>query len=164
MGSEMCIRDRASADVVLYCREAGGPASVDETAFLESLSCPIVKVFTKWDLATEGAVAGNGELPVSVLSGEGLGELKQTLRDLVFRGVVESRDEVPVVTSRRQADLLMQARTEVGQFAEALARGIPPEVASAHLKTAESALEEILGVVATDEVLDRVFSEFCIGK
>ena len=88
MGIEIAYRYLASADVVLYCREAGGPASVDETAFLESLSCPIVKVFTKWDLASEGAVAGNGELPVSVVSGEGLSELRETLRDLVFRGVV----------------------------------------------------------------------------
>ena len=164
MGIEIAYRYLASADVVLYCRETGGPAGVDETDFLQSLSCPVVKVFTKWDLATEGGVAGNGELPVSVVSGEGLSELKETLRDLVFQGVVEGRDEVPVVTSGRQAGLLMQARTEVGQFGEALARGIPPEVASAHLKTAESALEEILGVVATDDVLDRVFRDFCIGK
>lgn len=164
MGIEIAHRYLASADVVLFCREAGSPRGSEETAFLRSLSCPIVKVFTKSDLAPAGAVAGNGELPVSVVSGAGLSELKETLRALVFRGVVEGRDEVPVVTSARQADLLAEARTEVGEFGRALASGIPPEVASAHLRTAESALEEILGVVATDDVLDRVFRDFCIGK
>lgn len=164
MGIEIAHRYLASADVVLYCRETGGSHGVDEDAFLRSLSCPFVKVFTKRDLAPGSAVAGNGELAVSVVSGEGLSELKETLRNLVFQGVVEGRDEVPVVTSGRQAGLLEQARAEVGEFGEALARGIPPEVASAHLKTAESVLEEILGVVATDDVLDRVFRDFCIGK
>ena len=164
MGIEIAHRYLEGADVVLYCREAGSPRDSVETAFLRSLSCPIVKVFTKWDLAPEGAVAGNGELPVSVVSGAGLSELKEALRALVFRGVVEGRDEVPVVTSARQTELLAEARAEVGEFGRALASGIPPEVASAHLRTAESALEEILGVVATDDVLDRVFRDFCIGK
>lgn len=164
MGIEIAHRYLASADVVLYCQETGASHGVEEDAFLRSLSCPFVKVFTKRDLAPGSAVAGNGELAVSVVSGEGLSELKETLRDLVFQGVVEGRDEVPVVTSGRQASLLRQARAEVGEFGDALVRGIPPEVASAHLKTAESALEEILGVVATDDVLDRVFRDFCIGK
>ena len=103
-------------------------------------------------------------MAVSVETGEGLDDLKDALRDLVFRGVVENRDEVPVVTRRRQADLLALARDEVAGFGGALTDGIPAEVASAHLKSAESALEEILGVIATDDVLDRVFRDFCIGK
>ena len=77
---------------------------------------------------------------------------------------MESRDEVPVVTRRRQAGLLRDAAGEIKGFGDALASGIPAEVASAHLKSAESALEEVLGVIAPDEVLDRVFREFCIGK
>ena len=164
LGIEIAHRYLACADVVLYCRETGCARSVDEASFLRSLSCPIVKVRTKWDLAAADAVVGNGEVAVSVVSGQGLSELKEVLRDLLYHGIVEGRDEVPIVTRRRQADLLMAAGAEVGEFAEALARGIPPEVASAHLKAAESALEEILGVVATDDVLDRVFNDFCIGK
>ena len=42
-------------------------------------------------------------------------------------------------------------------FAEALDAGVPPEFAQAHLKDAESALEEIVGLIGTEEVLDRVF-------
>ena len=164
LGIEIAHRYLERADVVLDCREAGEERSTDQVDFLGGLSCPVVKLFTKWDLAPEGAVADGGELPVSVVTGQGLGELKETLRDLMFRGVVEGRDEVPVVTSARQTDLLRQARGEVADFAEALGRGVPPELASAHLKAAESALEEILGVVATDDVLDRVFRDFCIGK
>lgn len=164
LGIEIAHRYLSAADVVLYCLEAGRAAGEEEAAFIQSLSCPVVRVCTKWDLAPEDWTAERCDATVSVVSGRGLDALGEVLRDLVFQGVVEGRDEVPVVTSRRQADLLRKSSTEIADFGEALANGIPAEFASAHLKTAESALEEILGVVATDDILDRVFSDFCIGK
>ena len=164
LGIEIAHRYLAAADVVLYCREAGHGLSEEEDGFVQSLSCPVVRVCTKWDLAPGCWNADPSEVTVSVVSGQGLDSLGDVLRDLVFQGVVESRDEVPVVTRRRQADLLRRARAEIAGFGEALSGGVPAEFASAHLKTAESALEEILGVVATDDVLDRVFRDFCIGK
>ena len=164
LGIEVARRYLAGADVVLYCREAGVARGRRDERFLASLGSPVILVRTKWDLAGAADAPGSDEVAVSVESGQGLAELRSRLRGLVFRGIVENRDEVPVVTSRRQAELLRVARTEVESFAEALSAGIPPEVASAHLKSAESALEGILGVIAPDEVLDRVFGEFCIGK
>ena len=164
LGIEVARRYLAGADVVLHCREAGRAAGRREEEFLASVGSPVIVVRTKWDLAGAGEVPRDGEVAVSVESGEGLAELRGMLRGLVFQGIVENRDEVPVVTNRRQTELLRVARAEVEAFAEALSAEIPPEVASAHLKSAESALEEILGVIAPDDVLDRVFSDFCIGK
>lgn len=172
LGIEIAHRYLEGADLILYCHEAGSAMGERDAEFLGSLSAPVVVVRTKLDLAAVGRVTKMGEEPpctdtcasVSVKTGEGLGRLKEVLRDLVFRDVVESRDQVPVVTRRRQAGLLREAATEIKAFGEALGSGIPAEVASAHLKSAESALEEILGVIAPDEVLDRVFREFCIGK
>ena len=164
LGIEIAHRYLEGADLVLYCQEAGAPMANRDAEFVRSLAPPVVVVRTKWDLAAAGETARGGEVPVSVRTGEGLERLRQVLRDLVFRDVVESRDEVPVVTRRRQAALLREARDEIQAFGEALGSGIPAEVASAHLKSAESALEEILGVIAPDDVLDRVFREFCIGK
>ena len=164
LGIEIAHRYLSAADVVLHCQETGRPASAKETSFVQSLSCPVVRVCTKSDLAPEGWAPDPSAVSVSVVSGEGLDVLGKALRDLVFQGVVEGRDEAPVVTRRRQADLLREARAEIAEFGEALANGVPAEFASAHLKTAESALEEILGVVADDDVLDRVFRDFCRGK
>lgn len=164
LGIEVARRYLAGADVVVHCREAGRSVGRREAEFLGSLASPVVVVRTKWDLAAAGEALSDGDVPVSAVSGEGLAELRRVLRELVFQGIVEQRDEVPVVTSRRQAELLEEARDEVGAFAAALSGGVPPEVASAHLKSAETALEEILGVVAPDDVLDRVFRDFCIGK
>lgn len=164
LGIEVARRFLDGADLVIYCREAGHAATEGERRFVAGLGAPVVRVRTKWDVATREEILDDGEVAVSVKTGEGLDMLKNALLDPVFRGVVENRDEVPVVTRRRHADLLASAQEEVTGFRGALAEGIPPEVASAHLKSAESALEEILGVVATEDVLDRVFRDFCIGK
>jgi tRNA modification GTPase len=52
----------------------------------------------------------------------------------------------------------------VAVFIEDLEGGIPAEMAATHLRPAETALEELLGVISTDEILDRIFHDFCIGK
>ncbi len=162
LGIEIAQRYLAGADLVVYCREWDCPQSDDENAFLQPIACPVVKVRTKWDLADDVAVVEDDEIAVSVVSGVGLGDLKRQLRNHAFTGIARRR--VPVVTTRRQRELLEEAHAEIAGFGEAVVQGIPPEVASAHLKTAESALEAILGIVATDDVLDRVFRDFCIGK
>jgi len=191
LGIEVAERYLARADLVLYCTEAIGTVSREEQDFLAGLQGPVIRVRTKADLL-EGAVEsdpaggagsalatvagadeaganmGAGPVPPSALlsarSGSGLDDLRRVMMELVFGGVVDNRSDVPVVTSARQARLLEVAGDEVAAFARALDGGVPPEVARAHLKEAESALEEILGLITTDEVLDRVFREFCIGK
>ena len=47
---------------------------------------------------------------------------------------------------------------------DSLQDGLPAEIASSHLRPAETALEDVLGVITVDDVLDVVFKEFCIGK
>ena len=105
-----------------------------------------------------------GRVRVSVLSGRGLAALRSRLPRLVFGGLVRSDGTHPVVTRRRQARALDRAREEIAGFRDALAGGVPAEIAATHLRGAETALEDLLGAVTPDDVLDAVFQEFCIGK
>jgi tRNA modification GTPase len=82
----------------------------------------------------------------------------------VYSAVVSVSPDVPVLTRRRHAEGLRVARTEIEAFRRALAEGLPPEIASTHLRPAETALEELLGVISVEDVLDAVFAEFCVGK
>jgi tRNA modification GTPase len=101
---------------------------------------------------------------VSALRGDGLAELRALLPRLAYRGLIAAEADAPVLTRARQARAMAAARDEVRAFARALREGVGPEVAAAHLETAAGALEELLGVITPDEVLDRVFSDFCVGK
>ena len=71
---------------------------------------------------------------------------------------------VPARTRARQSEAVRTARDQVVAFIEALEADTPVAVASALLRPAETALEELLGLISTDEIVDRVFREFCIGK
>jgi tRNA modification GTPase len=170
LGVEVARRYLARADVVLLCVEAGSAPDAATGEFLDEVKpTPVVRVDTKVDLSAVGPHteedAGYAErVAASVVTGEGLETLKSVLPHLVFEGLVGVSPDVPVVTRRRQARALEAAEVEVAAFVEALRTQVPAEMASTHLRAAETALEEVVGAIAEDEVLDAVFKEFCIGK
>lgn len=177
MGIEVTRKYLERADVVLLCVPAGEEPGRDEDAFLAELDgAPVVLVETKADLAGGSAAAAGSSAPgrarrataskvrVSVVSGEGLGSLREALPRLVYSEVVNASPDAPVLTRRRQRDALARAWREVLAFGEALAGDLPVEVASTHLRRAEAALEELLGVISGEDVLDAVFAAFCVGK
>ncbi len=101
---------------------------------------------------------------VSVVDGTGLERLREVLPGLVYRGLVRADPDEPVLTNQRQVERIREALDEVEGFVRALEGGVPAEVAAAHLRAAESALEGLLGIVAADDVLEHLFRRFCIGK
>jgi len=178
LGIEVARRYLSEADVVLFCVPAGREVDREEEAFIESFGdVPGVLVRTMRDRLEKGKEVADDEaggtsgvpgdwpsVSASAVTGAGLPELRKLLPELVYRGLTSVEGDVPVLTRSRQARGVRTALEEVAAFASALERGVPAEVASAHLRTAESALEEVLGVISGDDVLDRVFGEFCIGK
>ena len=126
--------------------------------------------------AAEGSASGYGlsddlngarvseSVDLSVVEGTGLGRLHALLPQMVYGGLVRTGTSVPALTRARQSEAVRKARDHVVAFVKALDGGTPVAVASAQLRPAETALEELLGLITTDEILDRVFREFCIGK
>ncbi len=177
LGIEVARRYLVRAEVVLLCSPAEW-AWGEEEAFLAELEkeIPVVLLRTKADRGGAGAAelpaerprAGkriHATIPVSVRDGRGLGELRRCLSRLVFRGLIAVGGVTePVLTRRRQTAGVRQALGEVEAFAQALEGGVPAEIAATHLHSAESALEDLLGVISPEDVLDRVFAEYCVGK
>jgi tRNA modification GTPase len=169
IGIEVARRYLAAARLVLFCVEAGRPLEPDEEAFLRDPGPgAAVLVRTKADRAPaadpEPGFRGLPTVRVAAPSGEGLPGLRDLLLRRAFGGILGEPGEAPLVTRERQARALRRARGEVGSFLEAWEGGIPPEFAATHLQAAAGALEDLLGVIGTEDVLDRVFSQFCVGK
>ena len=194
LGIEVARRYLEGADVILLCVPVTEPIGAAERDFLTGpWSAPTILVRTMSDLLEEdgasgsagsegppgdgwgGAAAGSGEgtageesgvdsVEVSVRSGAGLDRLRALLPAVAYSGLVGMDPEVPVVTRRRQARALGRAAAEVEGFVTGLEDGLPAEIAASHLRAAETALEEVLGLVSVDDVLDVVFREFCVGK
>jgi len=152
LGIEVSKKYLAAADLVLFCEERDEPA---RDAFLAEIRAPIVVVRTKADLGGQG---------VSVLSGAGLPELKRRLAEVAFGTLIALGDVEPVVTRARHRVALERALAEVEAFWAARTSGVDAAAAATHLRTAVLALDDLIGAVTPDDVLDRVFAAFCVGK
>jgi tRNA modification GTPase len=73
--------------------------------------------------------------------------------------------EAPILTKSRHIQGIKSARAEIAEFKHVwTGTSLPATVAAVHLRTACIALEGLIGAVSTDDVLERVFSSFCVGK
>lgn len=171
MGIEVARGYLQRADLVLLCVEADRMPGSDEEGFVRELLADdvsrVVILRTKADVCQE-EVSGRvsrpvPELAVSALTGDGLPEVRAAMLARVYAGI-RGDEETPVVTRARQIECLSRARADVAAFQSARKRGLPAEIAGTHIQDATLALEDLLGAVSTEDVLDRVFSAFCVGK
>lgn len=102
-------------------------------------------------------------IKTSVLTGEGLNELKKTMVSSVFENNIDLSAS-DVVFTMRQRVVLNRALDILEQTSDSLNEGIGYELVAIDLRKALDTIGEVTGEVLTDDILDRIFSEFCIGK
>lgn len=160
LGIEITRKYLRAADLVIYCNEEGRWTERPDTP------APIAEVQTKADLLPAGRVwpHGSHRLTVSALTGVGLSDLRRELAQLAFGKLIEMGDLEPVVTRERHRQALETALNELDLFKDARANGVEAVAAATHLRAATGALDSLIGAVTPDDVLDRVFSNFCVGK
>lgn len=166
LGIEVSERYLASAAVVLACAEhSNGLEQAIESVSLKS-SAPVIAVRTKADLASaRDRVDRNGVVQVSAHTGEGLQRLLDAINDTIASKYGEAAPDIPMLTRARHRQALTSALAEIRQFQQAWREEkLPAPVASVHLRAAVYVLEELIGAVDVEDVLDRVFSSFCVGK
>ncbi len=118
-------------------------------------------IVTKGDLLPDGFRAAL--LITSAVTGQGLEELQRAVVSAALGSAAES-DEGAVVTSERQRTLLLRAAGGYRRAARAVEDRAPTEMIALELREAVEALAEITGDRVGEEVLDALFSRFCIGK
>ncbi|HEX6371650.1 MAG TPA: GTPase, partial [Longimicrobium sp.] len=168
IGIEVARRYLSAADLVLFCIESGRTVDDDERAFMADVDpARLVVVRTMSDRHPGGSVDADPSIPTVTLSaatGDGMPELRHALLVKAFGGILGEPGEAPLVTRERHARALRAARDELTAFLAAMDDAVPMEFAATHLRAAVGALEDLVGVVSVDDVLDRVFGTFCVGK
>ncbi|MCQ2739949.1 MAG: tRNA uridine-5-carboxymethylaminomethyl(34) synthesis GTPase MnmE [bacterium] len=104
---------------------------------------------------------GNDIIRVSALTGEGIAELKEKLTEKVC-GI--RPEELDFVTNKRQQNCLERAKASLEQALLGSEINELQDMISIDVKSALLSLEELTGELITDEILDNIFSHFCIGK
>jgi tRNA modification GTPase len=111
----------------------------------------------------EAGGAGLAVVKISAKTGEGLEELKDRIRALLLSPELEAREPV-LVSHLRHQQALERARQAVIATRSSVEQQAAAELVALDLRAAIDALGEITGAVTTDDILDRIFREFCIGK
>ena len=155
MGVEVSRRWLDAADLVLLCVESGSEPSDEETTLLDTYSALLVR--TKADLvATEGGV--------SAVTGAGLDQLRRDAAEWLFGRRMALADLEPGLSRERHRVALASAQAELAAAKPHLGRDGDATLASHHVRRAIMSLDELIGVVDIEQVLDRVFAGFCVGK
>jgi tRNA modification GTPase len=173
LGIEVSHRYLAAADLVFLCIEAGRELDCEERAFLErpldpalgeasglDLCARVLAVRTKADLVEE---TGEG-IPVSVVTGQGLDRLKEETARIAFSEQWQLTDLEPVLTRERHREALRRSQEALSEARPLLTGDREVVLAAHHVREAVRALDELIGAVDIEDVLDRVFASFCIGK
>lgn len=159
------------AELVLAVLDGSAPAEPDDLRLLERVrGKPFVLVVSKvdlpalLDLAELKPVLERAKIiPTSAKSGAGLDELRDAIRDMVLTQGLEAREGVLITRLRHQA-ALTRAQESLDQVLVSVERRMSAEFIAVDLRGAVNALGEIIGETTTDDILHRIFKEFCIGK
>jgi tRNA modification GTPase len=169
IGVDYSLRRLEEARGVLVVVDGSGPLAPEDHHVLEAVKQKEgLLVINKIDLPQELDVEEINVLTpekekvfVSAKQGNGLKELKLALRGLLLDA---QNEPAIVVTNLRHKAALEIAEEKLQQASKALSAVLPPELVAVDLQEAKEVLGEIVGVIADDDILERIFSQFCIGK
>lgn len=159
-------------DLILWCTQTGNSPSDarDDQLLLQTVrseGLPVLQIETQCDRAATASYRNGSEeaspLCVSAATGEGLAALAEHIEHRL-RSTTASRGELLGATAARCRDSLRMAAEALQQAIEATQQQLGDELISVEIRQCLHALGTILGEVYTDDILDHIFSSFCIGK
>jgi len=157
----------ADADLALVVLDGAGKLDDDDRQVLaKTEGVRHLVVINKKDLPQvmeQTALNGSPRVHLSAATGEGVDDLWMAIRSTISNQHTDLSDDF-VLTSARQNDAILKAIEALRCACEALDKKVPHEMVLLDLYRAVSALDELTGEIVTDDILDRIFSMFCIGK
>ncbi|MBL7564460.1 tRNA uridine-5-carboxymethylaminomethyl(34) synthesis GTPase MnmE [Staphylococcus saccharolyticus] len=171
IGVERSRKALSEADLILFVLNNNEPLTEDDQTLFEVIKNEdVIVIINKTDLEQRLDVKEVkemiGDIPLiqtSMLKQEGIDELELQIRDLFFGGEVQNQD-MTYVSNSRHIFLLKQARHSIQDAIDAAESGVPMDIIQIDLTRTWEILGEIIGESASDELIDQLFSQFCLGK
>ncbi|HTV39496.1 MAG TPA: tRNA uridine-5-carboxymethylaminomethyl(34) synthesis GTPase MnmE [Candidatus Sulfotelmatobacter sp.] len=156
----------AQAELVLHVLDASQPLTNDDQIyFTEFAGKKRILVRNKIDLPVQCQLPAilNPAVDVSCVTSQGVESLKDAIKAMVWSGEIKAEMLQVMINSRHQ-DALNRARAATMRTEEALRNNVTLELVALDLRIAVAAVGEIVGKTTTEDLLDSIFSQFCIGK
>lgn len=171
IGVERSRKALSEADLILFVLNNNEPLTDEDRTLYEVIKNEdAIVIVNKTDLERrldiEEVKTMIGDTPLiqtSMLKQEGIDELELQIRDLFFGGEVQNQD-MTYVSNSRHISLLKQARQTIQDAIDAAEAGIPMDMVQIDLTRTWELLGEIIGESASDELINQLFSQFCLGK
>ena len=158
------------ADLILYVVDSSLPLDENDREIMDLLGGrKSIVIYNKTDL--ESAVdikelkekTGSPVIPVSVVEETGITELEETIKKMFFRGEISFDDEV-YITNARHKTALEEALESLKMVRESIETGMSEDFFSIDLMSAYESLGKIVGESVGEDLVNEIFSRFCVGK
>ncbi|AYY66186.1 tRNA uridine-5-carboxymethylaminomethyl(34) synthesis GTPase MnmE [Staphylococcus hominis subsp. hominis] len=171
IGVERSRKALSEADLILFVLNNNEPLTEEDRTLYEVIKNEdAIVIVNKTDLERQldieevkTMIGGTPLIQTSMLKQEGIDELELQIRDLFFGGEVQNQD-MTYVSNSRHISLLKQARQTIQDAIDAAEAGIPMDMVQIDLTRTWELLGEIIGESASDELINQLFSQFCLGK
>ena len=171
IGVERSRKALSEADLILFVLNNNEPLTQEDRTLYEVIKNEdAIVIVNKTDLEqnldineVKEMIGDTPLIQTSMLKQEGIDQLELQIRDLFFGGDVQNQD-MTYVSNSRHISLLKQARNAIQDAIDAAESGIPMDMVQIDLTRTWELLGEIIGESASDELIDQLFSQFCLGK
>ncbi len=172
IGVERAKKYAKGADLILFLMDATEKLSNDDLAIIDFIKDKkVIALINKIDAGKEIDSAEvkklfskeSKVLEISVKSGDGICDLESVIEEMFIHGEISVNDDL-YITNLRQADLIKKSMDSLSHVVESLNLGLPEDFYSIDLMSAYATLGKIIGEDVDDDLVEEIFSKFCMGK
>lgn len=157
------------ADLILFVVDGSRELSEEDIKIHEQINANKVigimnKIDIKRELDTSKLTKVNKWIEISALEKLGIEDMEDEVYNFVVSGQVDDSSQKIIITNVRHKSALEKTNDAIKNIFETIDMGLPMDLIAVDLKEAIDALGEVTGEISTEDLLDHVFSNFCVGK
>lgn len=169
MGVEKSFEQIDKADFILFVVDGSQELTEEDIKINERLlGKKVLGIINKNDLTQVADLSKlnsiNSIINISAKENYGIKDMEDEIYDLIIRGTVEDSSRKLVITNIRHKTALEKTKDAIKNIFETIEIGLPMDLIAVDLKEALDSLSEVTGEISTEDLLDHVFKNFCVGK
>ncbi len=167
-GVKRSLKAIEGADIVIAVLDSSMPLDKADEELLKAVAYKrTIVLINKCDIRSPDFAVPDSATNVveaSALTGEGISELKDMIYSVCISSGVRGETEVPLITNIRHKHSLDRASQALAEAVNVLENDIPLEIVAMYVREALDWVGTIIGIFTTEDILNKIFSEFCVGK
>lgn len=169
IGVEKSLEQIDKADFILFVVDGSEPLTEEDLKINERLNGKkVLGIINKNDLTQVAELSKlnsiGATINISAKENYGIKDMEDEIYDLIIRGTIEDSSKKLVITNIRHKTALEKTKDAIKNIFETIEMGLPMDLIAVDLKEALDSLSEVTGEISTEDLLDHVFKNFCVGK